>query len=104
MIKFSAVAKYLWPGYTSLPIISLKPQQMKNLTNWIATVATAAAMFFSANAKAQINVESPWRLYFGIESGITTGALHKNPAYSKFELGGTARLQYEVNKNVALTF
>jgi hypothetical protein len=77
---------------------------MKNSTRWIAIAATAAAIFFSVNVKAQINVESPWRLYFGIESGIPTGALHRSPAYSKFELGGTARLQYEVNKNVALTF
>ena len=77
---------------------------MKNLTKWIATVATTAAIFFSVNVNAQINYESPWRLGFGIESGIPTGALHSSPAYSKFELGGTARLQYEVNKNVALTF
>jgi len=98
------MAKYLWPRYASLPIISLKPQQMKNLTKWIATVATVAAMFFSVNAKAQINFESLWRLNFGIEGGIPTGTLHKSPAYSKFELGGTARLEYGVNKNVALTF
>ena len=67
---------------------------MKNLTKWIATVATAAAMFFSVNVKAQINVESPWHLDFGIEGGIPTGVLHTSPAYSKFEFGGTARLEY----------
>lgn len=77
---------------------------MKNLTKWIATVATTVAMFFSADVKAQINFESPWHLDFGIEGGIPTGILHKSPAYSKFELGGTARLQYSVNKYVALTF
>lgn len=77
---------------------------MKNLTKWIATVASAATMFFSVNVKAQTTFESPWHLDFGIESGIPTGALHSSPAYSKFELGGTARLQYAVNKNVALTF
>jgi len=77
---------------------------MKNLTKWIATVATAAAIFFSVNVKAQTTDQNPWRLGFGIEGGIPTGALHTSPAYSKFELGGTARLQYDVNKNVALTF
>jgi hypothetical protein len=76
---------------------------MKNSTKWIAIVATAAAIFFSINVKAQTTFESPWHLDFGIESGIPTGTLHTSPGYSKFELGGTARLQYGVNKNVALT-
>jgi len=77
---------------------------MKNSTKWIAIVATAAAMFFSGNVvKAQTTNEGAWGLGFGIESGIPTGTLHTSPGYSKFELGGTARLQYGVNKNVALT-
>jgi hypothetical protein len=76
---------------------------MKNSTKWIATVATAAAIFFSVNVKAQTTDKSAWRLGFGIEGGIPTGALHTDPAYSKFELGGTARLQYGLDKNLALT-
>ncbi|MDB5087261.1 MAG: hypothetical protein JWR09_1255 [Mucilaginibacter sp.] len=77
---------------------------MKNSTKWIAIVATAAAIFFSVNVKAQTTNEGAWRLGFGIEGGVPTGALHTSPAYSKFELGGTARLQYGVAENVALTF
>ncbi|MEP6614126.1 MAG: hypothetical protein ABJA76_19620, partial [Mucilaginibacter sp.] len=52
------------------------------------------------NVKAQTTEKSAWRLGFGIEGGIPTGAIHD---YSKFELGGTARLQYGVAKDVALT-
>ncbi len=74
---------------------------MKNSTKWIATVATAVAIFFSANVKAQTTPVSAWRLGFGIEGGIPTGSISD---YSKFELGGTARLQYGLEKNLALTF
>lgn len=82
---------------------------MKNSTKWIASVVTAAAIFFSVNVKAQTTETNKWRLGFGVEGGIPTGSLHKDaanptdPAYSKFELGGTARLQYGVANNVALT-
>ncbi|ASU34288.1 hypothetical protein [Mucilaginibacter xinganensis] len=76
---------------------------MKNSTKWIATVATAAAIFFSVNVKAQTTDKSAWRLGFGVEGGIPTGSLNTSPAYSKFELGGTARLQYGIQKNLALT-
>jgi hypothetical protein len=77
---------------------------MKHSTKWIASVATAAAIFFSVNVKAQTTEKSAWRLGFGVEAGIPTGALSTSPAYSKFELGGTARLQYGIEKNLALTF
>jgi hypothetical protein len=73
---------------------------MKNSTKWIATVATAAAIFFGTNVKAQTTDKSAWRLGVGIEGGIPTGNIHD---YSKFELGGTARLQYGLDKNLALT-
>jgi len=76
---------------------------MKNSTKWIASVATAAAIFFSVNVKAQTVENGKWRLGIGVEGGIPTGNLHTDPAYSKFELGGTARLQYGVANNVALT-
>ena len=76
---------------------------MKNSTKWIASVATAAAIFFSVNVKAQTAAssdKSPWRLGFGIEGGIPTGDAHPS---SSFELGGSARLQYSLNNTVALT-
>src|SRR3569833_338233 len=76
---------------------------MKNSTKWIASVATAAAIFFSVNVKAQTVENGKWRLGIGVEGGIPTGNLHTDPAYSKLELGGTARLQYGVANNVALT-
>jgi hypothetical protein len=103
-MKFSTLAKYLWARVCKITYFFTKKTTMKNSTKWIVTAVIAAAMFFSVNANAQITYESPWRLDFGIESGIPTGALHSSPAYSKFELGGTARLEYSVNKNVALTF
>jgi hypothetical protein len=78
----------------------LKNTTMKNTTKWIASIATAAAIFFSVNVKAQTTDKSDWRLGFGIEGGIPTGSIHD---YSKFDLGGTARLQYGVAKGVALT-
>lgn len=77
---------------------------MKKSTKWIATVATAAAIFFSVNVKAQTTTttsdKSPWRLGFGIEGGIPTGKISD---YSKFQLGGTARLQYGLSDNLDLT-
>jgi hypothetical protein len=80
-----------------------KNTTMKNSTKWIATVATAAAIFFSVNVKAQTAIgsdKSPWRLGFGVEGGIPTGDAHPS---SGFELGGSARLQYGLNSSVALT-
>ena len=72
---------------------------MKNTTKWIASAVTAAAIFFATNVKAQTTDKSDWRLGVGIEGGIPTGDVSN---YSKFDLGGTLRLQYGVGKNVAL--
>jgi hypothetical protein len=79
---------------------TMKNTKMKNSTKWIASVATALAIFFATNVKAQTTDKSDWRLGIGVEGGIPTGDVS---AHSKFELGGTARLQYGLDKNVALT-
>ncbi len=76
---------------------------MKNTVKWIATAATAAAIFFTTGAMAQTKTtttDNPWRLGVGIEGGIPTGNIND---YSKFELGGTARLQYDVSPVVGIT-
>jgi len=72
---------------------------MKNSTKWIATAATAVAIFFSANVKAQTVDKSAWRLGVGVEGLLPTGNLHD---VSNVGIGGTARLQYGIDKNVAL--
>ncbi len=76
---------------------------MKNTTKWIASAVTAAAIFFATNVKAQTTsttTESPWRLGIGLEAGIPTGGAHD---ISNFELGGTARLQYNTSSHFAVT-
>lgn len=73
---------------------------MKNSTKWIASVVTAAAIFFSVNANAQTVDKSAWRLGVGVEGLLPTGNLHD---VSNVGIGGTARLQYGVSQNVALT-
>jgi hypothetical protein len=78
---------------------------MKKVSNLLAAAIVAVAIFFGSSAKAQTTPATspnpnPWRLGFGIEGGLPTGDAH--PA-SGFELGGTARLQYDVTSSVALT-
>ncbi|CAN5339826.1 hypothetical protein BH09BAC6_BH09BAC6_22280 [soil metagenome] len=73
---------------------------MKNSTKLIAAAFTAAAIFFGSAVKAQTTPENKFRLGVGLELGAPTGNAHN---ISNFELGGTARLQYGVSKNLALT-
>ncbi|MCD8739541.1 hypothetical protein LT679_02915 [Mucilaginibacter roseus] len=74
---------------------------MKKSTKLIAAAITAVALFLgSSDVKAQTNEKSAWRLGFGIEGGIPTGDVKDG---SNFQLGGTARLQYGVSDNLALT-
>lgn len=73
---------------------------MKNTTKWIASVATAAAVFFAGNVMAQTTTPNPWRFGIGIEAGAPTGNAHD---ISNFELGGTARLQYDASDHFAWT-
>ncbi|MBE9583195.1 hypothetical protein IM792_01910 [Mucilaginibacter sp. JRF] len=74
---------------------------MKNSTKLIASAVTAVALFLgTTDVKAQTNEKSAWRLGFGVEAGLPTGNAKD---YSNFQLGGTARLQYGVADNLALT-
>jgi hypothetical protein len=73
---------------------------MKKGTKLIAIAATALAIFFTTNVKAQAVKPEGWRLGIGLEGGIPTGNAHD---ISNFELGGTARLQYGLSNNLALT-
>jgi len=73
----------------------------KSTTKLIVSMATAAAIFFSVNAKAQTLDASKFRFGIGLETGVPTGDSHD---YSKFVLGGTARLQYGLSDKLALTF
>jgi hypothetical protein len=77
---------------------------MKKLSNLLATAVVAGAIFLGTSARAQTTPATsanpnPWRLGFGIEGGIPTGDAHPS---SGFELGGTARLQYDITSNFAL--
>mgnify|MGYP001548577235 CR=1 FL=1 len=72
---------------------------MKKGTKLIAIAIAALAIFFTTNVKAQTTDKSAWRLGIGIEGGLPTGDIHDA---SGFDLGGTARLQYGVDKNVAV--
>ena len=73
---------------------------MKNNSRLIAIAVAIVAIFLTTNVKAQTSEPNKWRLGIGVEGGIPTGSISD---YSKFELGGTARLQYGLAKNVALT-
>lgn len=75
---------------------------MKNTTKWIATAAAAAAIFFTTSVKAQTTATAPnpWRFGIGLETGLPTGNAHD---FSNFELGGTARLQYDASAHFAWT-
>lgn len=72
---------------------------MKKVTKLMAIAGTAIAIFFASNAKAQTTDKSAWRLGIGVEGGLPTGDIHNS---SGWDLGGTARLQYGVDKNVAV--
>ena len=72
---------------------------MKKVTKLMAIAGTAIAIFFATNVKAQTVDKSAWRLGIGIEGGLPTGDLHTTQGW---DLGGTARLQYGIDKNVAL--
>ncbi|HTK18586.1 MAG TPA: hypothetical protein VL442_03700 [Mucilaginibacter sp.] len=72
---------------------------MKTLKNLFLGVL--AICLFTITAKAQTTQttsENPLHFGVGLESGITTSGIA-----SKTELGATARLQYDVSKNFALT-
>jgi hypothetical protein len=73
---------------------------MKKSAKLIAVAFTAAALFFTVNVKAQTTPANAWRFGIGLETGVPTGAESQR---GTFELGGTARLQYGVSNNFAIT-
>jgi hypothetical protein len=73
---------------------------MKNSTNFIAAALTAVAIFLGTTVKAQTTPADKLRFGIGLEVGAPTGNAHD---VSNFELGGTARLQYGLSDNLALT-
>ncbi len=75
---------------------------MKKLSKVIAVASFAVATFFASNVNAQSRTAaSAWRLGIGVEGLLPTGGQINN--ISNAGIGGTARLQYGVNNNVALT-
>ena len=73
---------------------------MKNRTKMIALAISATAILFTTKVKAQTTDPNKFRLGIGLEAGAPTGNAHD---FSNFELGGTARLQYGLSSNLALT-
>jgi len=73
---------------------------MKTMTKIIAGAFTAAAIFIGSNVNAQTTPANALRFGVGVEGLLPVGNLHDG---SNVGLGGTARLQYGVNNNVALT-
>jgi len=73
---------------------------MKNLSKLIAVALTSAALLFTSSVKAQTTPANAWRLGIGLETGVPTGIENE---HHKFELGGTARLQYGISSQFALT-
>jgi hypothetical protein len=74
---------------------------MKNSTKWLASAFAAASILFASNVKAQnsTNPGQTWRLGIGIEAGVPIGDLNN---FSNFDLGGTARLQYDTKSNISI--
>ncbi len=60
----------------------------------------AAALFFTCTAKAQTTPANALRFNIGIETSLPTGSATIG---SPFSLGGTARFQYGITNNFALT-
>jgi hypothetical protein len=69
---------------------------MKKSTRLVAAALVAGALFIGNNVKAQTTPANPWRFGIGLEAGAPTGNAH---TISNFELGGTARLQYDASSN-----
>ncbi|MFA6083017.1 hypothetical protein [Mucilaginibacter sp.] len=73
---------------------------MKTTTKLLAAAFTAAAIFFGTNVNAQSTPKSALRFGVGVEGLLPTGNLRD---VSNVGIGGTARLQYGVADNLALT-
>ncbi len=81
-----------------------KTQFMKKSSKLMTVAFSAASLFLACNAHAQTSASatpnSKFRFGIGVEAGAPTGNAH---TVSNFELGGTARLQYDADKNIAIT-
>ncbi len=73
---------------------------MKKLTKLAAAALTGVALFIGTNVKAQTTPSSAFRFGIGLEAGVPTGNASN---VSNFSLGGTARLQYGLTNDLALT-
>ncbi|MEO6849779.1 MAG: hypothetical protein ABI203_08200 [Mucilaginibacter sp.] len=73
---------------------------MKNRTKIVAVTISAVAILFTSKVSAQTIDPNKFRFGIGLEAGVPTGNAHD---ISNFELGGTARLQYGLSNNLALT-
>lgn len=73
---------------------------MKKLSKFIAAVMFIAAVFQANQVNAQTIPVNTFKVDIGVESGITTGAINYT---SKTYVGLTARLQYGLSQNFALT-
>jgi len=73
---------------------------MKKITKLVAAALGALAIFFTTSVKAQTAAQpSAWGFGIGLEAGIPTG---NATDISNFEIGGTARLEYNANKMIAI--
>ena len=77
---------------------------LKTATKWIAAAAAMVVLITGTQAQAQTtrnrkakDSKNVFRLGLGLDGGYVT----KN--FSNFELGGTARLQYDLPSNISLT-
>lgn len=73
---------------------------MKKMTTLVAAAFTAAAIFIGSGANAQTVAKNKLRFGVGVEGLVPTGSLNN---ISNVGLGGTARLQYGLADNLALT-
>ena len=74
---------------------------MKNPSKLIiAVILVSSALFYTNTAKAQTTPANAFRFSVGLETGIPTYNLRIS---SDLSLGGTARIQYGVTDNFALT-
>jgi hypothetical protein len=72
---------------------------MKTTTKFIAGAIAAVALFFTTSTVKAQDSQNVWRLGIGLEAGVPTGNAGD---VSNFELGGTARLQYDLKSNISL--
>ena len=73
---------------------------MKKITKLAAAALTGVALLIGSNVHAQTTPSNAFRFGIGLEAGVPTGNASN---FSNFELGGTARLQYGLTNDLALT-